>query len=402
MIAFDRSVAKRFHAGTHRCRSAGETVERILRLAPALGITRVANVTGLDSIGIPVVTVCRPNARSLSVTQGKGVTLDAARASGLMESVELFHAERIGLPVRFASYDELRLRHAVVDVSRLPRPRHSLFHDHLRILWLEAVDLLSERSVWIPLELVHLDCTRPSPPGSGSFRSSSNGLASGNDRWEATIHAVCEVLERDSLSRFTALPDAEQEALRLVLSTIDDPGCRGLLSRYQGAGVPVAVWDMTGPTGVASFLCGIAVDSDRSASGSRLYYGMGCHPDRGIALSRALTEAAQARLTMITGSRDDAARAMYVLAADADRGARQRDWFDRGVPRRPYSMVPSWESDDLADDGRWLLGRLAAGGFDQALAVDLTIPGLDIPVVYVAIPGAAAMGGFESPTSAVA
>jgi ribosomal protein S12 methylthiotransferase accessory factor YcaO len=30
-------------------------------LAPVMGITRVANVTGLDSVGIPVVMVCRPN-----------------------------------------------------------------------------------------------------------------------------------------------------------------------------------------------------------------------------------------------------------------------------------------------------------------------------------------------------
>jgi len=33
--------------------------------------------------------------------------------------------------------------------------------------------------------------------------------------------------------------------------------------------------------------------------------GHGCHPCRAVALSRALTEAAQSRLTMISGSRDD-------------------------------------------------------------------------------------------------
>ncbi len=402
MIPFDRSVGKQFRSGTHRSRSAGDTVERISRVAPALGITRVADVTGLDFIGIPVVTVCRPNARSLSVTQGKGVTLDAAKASGLMESVELFHAERIGAPVRFASYDELRLRVAVADVARLPRPRASPFHEHLRILWLESADLLSERAVWIPLELIHLDCTRPAPPGAGSFRSSSNGLASGNDRWEATIHAICEVLERDALSRFSDLPPEAQDARRVDLSTVDDPGCRALLARYDAARVSVAVWDTTGATGVASCLCGIAVDADRAGAGPRLYYGMGCHPDRGIALSRALTEAAQARLTMITGSRDDATRSLYALAADADRRARQREWFERGTARREYRMIPHWESDDLAEDGRWLLQRLAAGGFEQALAVDLTIPGLDIPVMYVAIPGAEAMGGFEAPADTAA
>jgi YcaO-like protein with predicted kinase domain len=398
MIRLDRSVPKRFRSGTHRSRSARETVEWIERLAPALGITRVANVTGLDFIGIPVVTVCRPNARSLSVSQGKGVTLDAAKASGLMEAVELFHAERIGAPLRFASYDELRLVSAVADVSRLPQPHGSPFHDHLRILWLESTDLISERSVWIPLELVHLDCTRPAPPGSGSFRSSSNGLASGNDRWEATIHAICEVLERDALSRFSALPPAEQDARRVDPTTIDDRSCRELLAQYEKAGVQVAVWDTTASTGVASILCGISVEADWAMDGSRLYYGMGCNPDRGIALSRGLTEAAQARLTMISGSRDDAVRKLYALAADPDRGADQRDWFDRAAPRRSFGAIPTWQNDDLAEDGRWLLGRMLDGGFEQVLGVDLTIPGLDIPVVFVAVPGAESMGGFEAPS----
>lgn len=398
MISLDRSTSKRYRLGTHRSRSARDTVEWIGGVAPALGITRVANVTGLDSIGIPVVMVCRPNARCLSVSQGKGVTLDAAKASALMESVELFHAERIGAPLLFASYDELRLRQNVVDVSRLPRPHDSLFHEHLRILWLEAVDLISERSVWIPLELIHLDCTRPGLPGAGSFRGSSNGLASGNDRWEAAIHAICEALERDDVSRFTALPEEEQDARRIQLSTIDDPGCLGLLSRYEEAGVFVALWDTTGSTKVASFLCGIAVDDDWSGEGSRLYYGMGCHPDRGVAMSRALTEAAQARLTMIAGSRDDAERSLYALGADTDRVARERKLFDRAVPARSFGATPTLQTDDLAEDGRWLLGRMLAGGFDQVLAVDLTIPGLDIPVMYVAVPGADAIGGFEAPS----
>src|SRR4051812_35005545 len=89
-----RGTPKGFRAGTHRCVSPAETVARLRPHLAGMGITRVANVTGLDVIGIPVVMVCRPNSRSLSVSQGKGLDLDAARASGLMESVEMFHAER--------------------------------------------------------------------------------------------------------------------------------------------------------------------------------------------------------------------------------------------------------------------------------------------------------------------
>jgi ribosomal protein S12 methylthiotransferase accessory factor len=390
----DGSTGKRYRTGTHRSRSAGETVERIGRIAAALGITRVANVTGLDSIGIPVTMVCRPNSRSLAVSQGKGVTLDAARASGLMESVELFHAERITHPVRLASLDELRFTAPVADLRSFPRPPASTFSEHQRILWIEGANLLSDQSAWLPLELMHLDCTRPELPGSGSFLGSSNGLASGNDRWEAVIHAICEVMERDGQGRFGALSEAEQDSRLLRLDSIHDPDCCWLLERYQAAGVSVAVFDTTGPAGIAAFLACISVAPDWTDGGTRIYYGMGCHPDRNIALCRALTEAAQSRLTMIIGSRDDAGRTLYARAAESDRATVQRQRFERAVPARSLDEVPTWTSDDLAEDGRWVLSRLREGGFDQVLAVDLTMPELGIPVVSVIIPGADSMGGW--------
>ncbi len=72
--ALGDSALKGFRDGTHRLIAPAETVARVRRLMPVMGITRIANVTGLDCIGIPVVMVCRPNSRSLSVSQGKGWT----------------------------------------------------------------------------------------------------------------------------------------------------------------------------------------------------------------------------------------------------------------------------------------------------------------------------------------
>lgn len=331
------------------------------------------------------------------MTQGKGVTLAAAKASGMMEALELFHAERISVPLRLASYDELRLTGSVVDVAGLHRPANNSFDQHIRILWVEAADLLSGGSAWLPFELLHLDCTRPSLPGAGAFQGSSNGLASGNDYWEAVIHAVCEVIERDSLARFEALAPEEQDRRLVRLATVDDPACCWALERYERAGTRIAVWDITGPTGIAAFLSGLLVDSEGADGGSRLYHGMGCHPDRGVALSRALTEAAQSRLTMITGSRDDAGRVLYARGADADRTARARALFVRAAPLRAFADISTRTSDDLAEDGHWILERVAAAGFAQVLAVDLTIEELGIPVVHVVIPGARSMGGFEPP-----
>ena len=100
--------------------SPAETWARLSPLLPVFGISRVANITGLDRVGIPVFTACRPNSRSLSVFQGKGLTDAAARVSAVMEAYETWCAESIDLPLRFASHDEMRFTHELVDVDALP------------------------------------------------------------------------------------------------------------------------------------------------------------------------------------------------------------------------------------------------------------------------------------------
>ena len=44
----DGQAAKRYFEGTHRTHSPAETLARLRPMLPTLGITRVANLTGLD------------------------------------------------------------------------------------------------------------------------------------------------------------------------------------------------------------------------------------------------------------------------------------------------------------------------------------------------------------------
>ncbi len=366
---------------------------RVERLAPVLGITRVADVTGLDVLGIPVMMVCRPNSKSLSVSQGKGATRALAAASGLMESLELYHAERVEAPLRLGSWNQMRHRIPLADVDLLPRLPEGPFHGDLRLLWIEATDLLSGEPRWIPFEMVDLDCTRPALPGAGSFLASSNGLASGNDPWEATLHALCEVVERDALTRFLRLDREGREGCLLRLETVPDGLVPGLLHRIARAGMRVAVWDITSPTGIPAFRCALA-DGAGHPSPRGVVYGMGCHPDREVALSRAITEAAQARLTAIAGARDDLARADYQSVASPDRVAAETGELFVPTPRRSMEDVPQWTSEDLAQDVHWVLEQLRTAGNDSVLRVDLTLPALGIPVVRVVIPGTEGLTGL--------
>src|SRR5215510_1476306 len=81
--------------GTVRADHAANSLAKARAVMPALGITRLANVTGLDHIGVPCWMAVRPLALSLSVSQGKGLTHELAQISALMECIEVHHAEHL-------------------------------------------------------------------------------------------------------------------------------------------------------------------------------------------------------------------------------------------------------------------------------------------------------------------
>ena len=149
-----------------------------------MGITRIANITGLDRLGIPVVMVCRPNSRSIAVSQGKGLTLDAAKASGLMESVETFHAESITRPLVLATARELDRSHPLANIELLPRAMASRFNMDEPILWIEGRDIVGASPRWLPYEFVHTDYTFPPGPASGYCPPTLTALPLATTSWK--------------------------------------------------------------------------------------------------------------------------------------------------------------------------------------------------------------------------
>ncbi|HZC75604.1 MAG TPA: YcaO-like family protein [Gaiellaceae bacterium] len=380
------SAAKRYFAGTHRTIEPEVTLERLRPLLPTLGITRVAVVTGLDNIGIPVVMVCRPNSRSLSVAQGKGTSLAAAKVSGIMESVEGWHGEHILLPLRLATYRELAAVARVVDVGALPRRLSSRFHSDLTILWVEGTDVFSGERKWVPYEGVHLDFRVPGPQGSGCFASSSSGLAAGNTMLEAVSHALCEVVERDAITLWNNATDVARAEGTVDPTTVEDPGCRDLLEAYERAAVGVRISDLTTDVGVPVFRAAAVDTRTESWRGVPAATGYGCHPSRAVALSRALTEAAQGRLTAIAGSRDDLPPSTYRRLRDRSvlRGHAQR--LEEASPRS-FRDVPDLDAATLEEDVAHELDGLRSAGIREAIVVELGRKDVGIPVVRVVVPG---------------
>lgn len=382
----DAKDRKEFRSGTHRLLHPEQTLALVSPYLRASGITRVAVVTGLDQLGIPVVMVTRPAGRSLSVTQGKGATLALAKVSGIMEAIEHHHAESIELPLLYMSERELEVRKPLVAVERLQQ--HGAARPSEPLLWVAGRSLHDGAEQWLPYECVHLDYRLPLPAGSGRFFASSNGLASGNSLNEAVCHGLFELIERHQVAAFYALDARSQHARRVDIETVNEELCCALIARIRAAGVRVALWDLSDELGVPCFLCDLLDerrDEFRVVPRAR---GMGCHGSKEIALVRALCEAAQSRLTLIAGSRDDISRTRVHSAMhstewnEADRQVRKGT-----LPERDYTALSSFQFDSFAEEACWLVRRLAEAGFEQAVAVDLSKPNFPIHVARVVVPG---------------
>ena len=359
-----------------------ETLARVMPFAARAGITRVAMLTGLDTIGIPVAAAIRPNSRSIAQHQGKGATAAAAKASAVMEALETWHAENVVQPLRLAAFDELP---GAVRPDRLPRsPAGAALGGALsaeRLLWVQGAELRGGAPVWVPFELVGCDFTQD---GRALFQATTNGLAAGNVWLEAVLHGLYEVVERDAVALWRAAPAAVQDASAVDLDGIAPPALRRLLALFAAAEMELRLWEVTSNVRLPAFLC--LVQARDAADGVEPQLGAGCHAAREVACARALTEAAQARAAVISGGRDDFTPEGYGADARGRQRAIAAHWL-RAPARRAFAHAPDRAADDLAADLATVLDALDAAGCGRAAWVDLTHADVGIPVVRVIVPG---------------
>ncbi len=229
--------------GPHRRVPPQATLARVRPLLPVLGVTRVAVLTGLDRVGIPVAAAYRPNSRSIAVHQGKGRLLVAAKVAAVMEALECWHAETADVPLRLGTAAEIARHGPTLPPERLPLTGQ-VEPAAARVLWIEAVELTGGRPVWVPFELVSADFSAPAPAGFGVFRQTTNGLACGNERVEAVLQGLYEVVERDAVALWHGAAPGAQAACGVDPASVEDGDSRWLLARFAEADVDVRIWPM--------------------------------------------------------------------------------------------------------------------------------------------------------------
>lgn len=380
------TAKKTWFDGTHRAVSPTQTLENLRPLMREAGITRIANITGLDRVGLPVALAIRPNAWSLSASSGKGLDWPSAAASAAMEAFEFYHAEIPDLQVVNGTYTQLSDDHSLVPIKRLPFRRQSLFHTELPLEWTFGWDLFRQEKVLLPLQMV---CLKPGTKGSvlnraAAFPRDTNGLASGNNFLEALCAGIYEVIERDAWAcQMYAARTSGHEVPKINLSSISHPQIRQILDQFSVAGLRTHLYDCTVDTCVPVYR---VVLCDPVELCIPLADGYGAHLNPVIAILRALTEAAQSRIVAISGSRDD----MFdIHHGNIGLAAiwQQIERLDAQPVTRDLGDLVSDAGQDFQTDVHTLASRLQLVGVEQLVVVELAACDNGISVLKVFIPG---------------
>lgn len=293
-----------------------ETLNVLAPFKRIVGITRLADLTYLDCLGLPVYTAIRPRAKSLTTSQGKGLTKEAAQCSALMESIEVYFAEELVPQVINKSELELEEDNVFyIPINHLASSVHYSSPSQLRN-WVHAELVFLEKNILVPFAEYSMNSYLPEVL---IYSPDTTGLAGGNTYQEALLHGLLEVIERCEPEQVSEMIEINNELLRNIS---DKFNC--LITHQENR------------YGVPAFE--VLIQAKNPFENQVLFKGNGCHLNKQIALNRALTEAVQSRVTTIAGSRDDLVHTKYDFDSNE---------FPVVVNKKEFADVPDYTIETI-------------------------------------------------------
>lgn len=373
-----------------RSRTAEESLAVVGPLAKARGISRVVDTTWLDRIGIPVYASIRPDAAkgSLCVNAGKGFTNAEAKIGAYMEAIEFSYAEegRNVAPWFLAKpADILNSFQSRISFAEFCAEIGAEIQEDDEIAVCRAEEIMSGLGeVLVPAELVYMPFSKN--PGIRLYCTTTNGLASGNNVIEATVHGLAEVMERHVRSF-----DVIEDKTVLVAAEGLTPKLKDMVERIEAAGLTAVLRYSANKFGMA-FFSAFVMEPDE-LNPIAIAGGHGFHPVREIAAVRALAEAVQSRLTNIHGGRDDLIRHVKQEAESGTNAIRaairaKRAQIEGATDAVDYRDVPDFEIPTIDAALECLYGGLRKEGIEHVARVVLTEPDCPFQVVRIVAPGA--------------
>jgi ribosomal protein S12 methylthiotransferase accessory factor len=382
-----KEVPVKYFGCSHRAIAPEETIKNVKSKLRVAGVTRVAEITHLDRVGIPVYSAIRPGAAegAVSIYAGKGATKPQAKASAMMESFERYSAEIHNDhkdKFVFGNFKDLDgVLNEYISPDSLILPNLIFDPETAELEWVKSTNLKADEEIFVPANAVY----HPYIPEKAArlFQSNTNGLASGNKLEEAIFHGIMEVVERDAWSIFESKRRSKPE---ISCENSENQIIKNILTLFEDAGIHVKLVDLTADVEITT----VAAVSDDAVlkDPALLTLGVGTHLDPEVAVIRALTEVAQSRATQIHGTREDTIRAVFMRKAGYERMKRMNShWFGESKKSIDLNDIKNISGDSFNEDIETSKKLLRRCGFNDIIYVDLTRPEIKIPVVRVLIPG---------------
>lgn len=356
-----------------------ETVTRLREKLAGLDLDILKDTVRTDNgrLDIPVFfSVCGSDAASVigeRKQMGKGGTPEQAEASAVMELVErfsLFSFHKDPKNFIFESYE--RVKEKAVDLDMITRSVSDTSEDLPRALeafkrlpqnWTWGYNLTKGREVLIPFDWFF-------------SLNEYNGSSAGNCMEEALLQGICEVVERHVSSLVSRkklkVPVIDPESIK-------DPLARELIRKFRSAGVEITLSDFSLDTGLPTVSV-LAYDPSTFPEKSEIVWTAGTTTSPEKSVIRALAEVAQLGGDFNTGSN-------YVASGLPKlKGLAEAEFITRSGIKSPVSSLPDLSDDNMKEEIEKCLSAVSGHGMD-VIAVDLTHPLLEVPAVYVIIPG---------------
>ncbi len=374
-----------YFEGTHRVIAPKKTIEINEEKLKIAGITRIADITDLDRIGLPIYTAIRPTAEegAVSIYAGKGISKDHAKASAMMEGFERYSAERHDADETvIATIPEIAEKGNYIEPKTLNLNQNLEKKDlsNIQLEWTLTHDLISNEDYYVPSNAVFHPYTNNTVEN--LFKSNTNGLASGNILEEAILHGMFEVIERDAWSIFEL---THKNYAQIDLDSIESEVVNDTIDKFESQGIKIKLMDFTADINIPTIAA--SADDTITKDAGLLTLGMGTHLDPEVAILRALTEVAQSRATQINGAREDTVRADFAREAGYERMKRINKYYFRDEEEKiNLEDIDNRSTTSIKEDIDIVKDELISNDISRILYADLTRPELDVSVVRVIIP----------------
>ena len=376
----------KYFKGTHRIIPPSQTIENNEDKCKIAGITRITEITHLDRIGLPVFSAIRPTSQegAISIYGGKGISVEHAKASAMMEGFERYSAEKQDENTVNGTILEISSKCNIIDIESLNLPKDFKKEniETINLEWNICHDLISGEDYYVPSNAIYHPYVLEDNSCQNLFKSNTNGLASGNSLEEAILHGIFEVIERDAWSIFEL---THKNSRQIDLDSIESDVINDALKKFSDNEINIKLMDLTADIKVPTIAA--SADDTLLKDAGLLTLGIGTHLDPEVAVLRALTEVAQSRATQIHGAREDTVRADFARTAGYERMKRiNKHYFEDEKDKIALSDIENKSTDSITKDIDIVLDELKRNEIEHVLYYDLTRPELNVNVVRIIIP----------------